>query len=251
MSLVCSGVGYSYGRGGRRAVSDVDLSLDAGSLLVVVGTSGSGKSTLLRLIAGLIEPEVGSISIDGEAPRAGTVGYAFQSPELQLFADTVIEDVMFGPQNRGLGEKDARHVAEHALQQVGLGRDVGERSPFRLSGGMKRRVALAGVLAMDASAYVFDEPLVGLDGAGIEAVVPLIAGLRDEGRHVVVATHDLERFLPIADGVLVLADGSIAWSGSSEGFAHDPDVFRAAADVLTDDMVYLHEVRRLGTEAGA
>jgi energy-coupling factor transport system ATP-binding protein len=174
------------------------------------------------LAAGLLRPGGGSVSADGAAPGivrgadgrlSCAVGIAFQRPENQLFAASVAEDVAFGPRNLGADRDEAARSVERALEAVRLSpREFGGRSPFTLSGGEARRVALAGVLAMSPSYLLLDEPTAGLDAPGRAAVVEVIRRARDESG-VVVVTHDAEEFLADADGVVVLSDGTVAFSG--------------------------------------
>ena len=225
MALILDSVSYEYAAGtpvAQRALSAVDLRVEQGQMVCVLGPSGSGKTTLLRVAAGLLRPGSGSVSADGTAPGivrgAGeglvcAVGIAFQRPENQLFAASVAEDVAFGPRNLGVGREDASRAADRALEAVRLSpSEFGERSPFTLSGGEARRVALAGVLAMSPVYLLLDEPTAGLDAPGRAAVADAVRRGR-AGAGVVVVTHDAEEFLADADRVVVLSDGTVAFSG--------------------------------------
>lgn len=231
MALKASGLGYAYSAGtpfATRAVSDVDLEVDTGDLLLVLGPTGSGKSTLVRMLAGLLEPVEGEVCADGDpltgAGRAphGTVGLVFQDPESQLFAETVIQDVAFGPANLGMTAREASEVAERVLREVGL--DPGafaSRSPLGLSGGEARRVAIAGVLAMRPAYLLMDEPTAGLDATGREAIHAAVGALRSSAG-IVVVTHDPEQFLDVATGILLLAEGRPVFSGDVAELLDDP-----------------------------
>lgn len=203
-------------------------------MVVVLGPTGSGKSTLLRMAAGLLAPTSGTVTIDGRQPGApgssegAVVGLVFQSPESQLFAESVIEDVAFGPMNLGLDRAAARQRAAETLAEVGLDPvRFAERSPFQLSGGEARRVALAGVLAMRPAYLLLDEPTAGLDRPGREAVVAAIEAARKRAG-VLVVTHDAEEFLGRADTALVLSGGDVSYYGAARELIDHPASLVAA-----------------------
>jgi energy-coupling factor transport system ATP-binding protein len=256
VALTLEHVGYTYGAGtgfAQRALADVDMEVRAGMLTLVLGRTGAGKSTLLRVASGLLIPDRGAVILDGErvgrmiAGREGGVGLVFQSPETQLFADTVLEDVAFGPRNQGLGPRESREVAHLAIVDVGLDPDTfGSRSPFGLSGGEARRVALAGVLAMKPAYVLLDEPTAGLDARGRAAVRRIIESLRERSG-VVVVTHDAEEFLADADEVVILHDGHVSFAGSGASLVEDPTHFTGAG-LEPPDIV---RAQMLAREAGA
>lgn len=233
MALVATGASYSYGSGTAysvRALHAVDLTVERGELLVIAGTTGSGKSTLLRVLAGLLEPDAGTISVDGRSPSArdarGRVALVFQNPEAQFFAETLLADVAFGPRN--LGAVDPDGAAREALGAVGLDpATFGDRSPFTLSGGEARRAAIAGALAMGAPYLLLDEPTAGLDSSGRRDVRAAIARERDRAG-IVVVTHDPEEFLPDATGVLALSGGRTAFAGPVSSLTGDPAAYLAS-----------------------
>ncbi|WP_061993298.1 ATP-binding cassette domain-containing protein, partial [Fructobacillus ficulneus] len=155
-------------------------------------------------------------------PVRAKVGMVFQFPESQLFAATVIEDVMYGPKNFGHSDEEARDLAEQALRQVGLAEEFWQHSPFDLSGGQMRRVALAGVLAMDPAAMVFDEPAAGLDPQGQAELIDLLRGLKEAGKTVVLISHQMDQVLALADQVVVMQDGQVAaFEPTEDLFARD------------------------------
>lgn len=215
MALSARSVGYTYGRGtafATDALRGVDLDVGPGELVVIAGATGSGKSTLLRLLAGLLEPTEGAVSVDGvpagDRAARGRVAIVFQNPETQFFAETVLADVAFGPRNLGLDDPEA--AAADALVAVGLSPErFGPRSPFALSGGEARRVAIAGALAMRAPYLLLDEPTAGLDAAGRRDVIDAIEARRS-GTGIVVVTHDPEEFLGRADRLVALRSGTVA-----------------------------------------
>jgi energy-coupling factor transport system ATP-binding protein len=249
VGLTLTAVGLEYAAGtryARRALRGVDLSVDVGEVLLVLGPTGSGKSTLLRVAAGVLDATEGSVEVDGRgvdgpaAPeRDRRIGLVFQSPETQLFAETVADDVAFGPRN--LDMPDPAAAAREALVRVGLDAAVfGPRSPFTLSGGEARRVALAGVLAMDPAYVLLDEPTAGLDAAGRAAVLEAVRATRERSG-VVVVTHDAEELLGEADRVILLDAGVVVHAGAAAGFVTNPERFSEsgllAPDVLRAQML--------------
>lgn len=260
MALSLEQAGHVYGDGtayATRALRDVTLRVERGELAVVLGATGSGKSTMLKLAAGLALPTDGRVEVDGvatdgsEAPSLrGRVGLVFQRPEAQLFAETVADDVAFGPRNLGLSAEEALAAAERALVAVALDPAAfQERSPFTLSGGEARRVAIAGVLAMRPPYLLLDEPTAGLDAAGRAAVLGAVAAAREDAG-VIVVTHDAEEFLPMADHVLVLAEGRPLFAGPPAEILADPEPLVAAGLALPGVLEVLVLARARGTSLG-
>ena len=202
--LACEGV--AVWRGEREVLRGVDLELPAG-LTLVVGVPGSGKTTLAQVLAGVLAPDAGTVALDGAPVRAGQVGLAFQRPEDQLWAATVLDDIAYGPRAQGWPESEALAAARAAAARLGVGEELLARSPFELSGGQMRRVALAGVVAARPGAYVFDEPTAGLDGEARATMHDLVADLVAEGAPVVVCTHDADEWRAEARAVVRLAGG--------------------------------------------
>lgn len=235
MTLRADGVGYVYGRGTGFAVAALDgvtLEIGRGELVLVLGRTGSGKSTLLRLLAGLLAPTAGRVSVDDEDPASpgarGRVGLVFQDPEAQLFGETVLEDVAFGPANLGRTREESRADSAAALTAVGLEPGVfAERSPFTLSGGEARRTAIAGVLAMRPAYLLLDEPTAGLDASGRRVIRETVARMRREAG-VVVVSHDAEDWLADAGRVVAMAGGRVVFSGSVAGIIGSPAAFAEA-----------------------
>ncbi|MCF0125849.1 MAG: ATP-binding cassette domain-containing protein [Clostridia bacterium] len=201
-----------------KVLLDVDVKLEKGKIYFVIGDSGSGKTTLVNHLNGLIKSKHGNIFIEsskiiGEKRKISkvkklrkSVGMVFQFPEYQLFKDTILKDVMFGPVNLGVKKEKARRLAEKYLTQMGLGKEYFQRSPFELSGGQKRRAAIAGILAMEPNVFVFDEPTAGLDPVGTQEMLNIINSLHEQGKTVIVITHDMNHVLSLADKVLVLGE---------------------------------------------
>lgn len=215
-------VSYSYAKGTpyeKKALENVSISVESCDFLGIYGLSGSGKSTLLKLAAGLIKPSSGQIVLK-ENTRVGIV---FQFPENQLFGSTVLEDVMFGPLNMGQEKDKAREMAETALRQMGLGAEFYNRSPFSLSGGEKRRAAIAGILTMGTEVLAMDEPLAGLDPEGQESLCDILERLNEKGRTIIVVSHDSDVLGRRCRSAVVLENGRVSDCGSSgDVFSRNP-----------------------------
>ena len=205
------------------AIDDISIEIQRGSILALVGPSGSGKTTLAQHFNALLEPSSGRVFFDEtDVWSAGLdkvevrrrVGFAFQFPELQLFDETVLSDVAFGPTNLGFSEDEANRAAENALDSVGLPASVfGERSPFSLSGGEMRRVALAGILAMAPEVLVLDEPTAGLDPQGTDQICKILVELRERGHTVVLIAHDMDLVTRLADEMILLNHSRLELQG--------------------------------------
>lgn len=211
------------GAAARSVLRGASMTVRPGEVVLLRGSSGAGKSTLACIAAGLIEPGGGTVELDGTSVRPGMVGLAFQRPEDQIFQDTVYDELAYAPRNAGLdaGEVDRRVRA--AAELTGIDSALLDRYPFELSGGQQRRVGLAGVLALDAPAYILDEPTAGLDADGARSLSGLIGRLRAEGKAVLLITHDVETWRGEADRVVALRDGIVA--------ADAPDVATASSTV--------------------
>lgn len=218
------------------ALHDVSFTVHDGEFLGIIGHTGSGKSTLIQHFNGLLLPTSGSVLVDGLDTREkklrkkirSLVGMVFQYPEYQLFEETVEKDVAFGPKNMGLGEDEIRACVFDALRLVGLPpEDFAEKSPFELSGGEKRRAALAGILAMRPKFLVLDEPMAGLDPRGRREILALIESLRnDYGTGIVMVSHSMDDVALYSDRIAVLDRGSLAMLGKPE------EVFARAEELL-------------------
>ena len=201
------------------ALKDVSFEIPDGSFVAVIGHTGSGKSTLVQHLNGLYKPTSGTVYFNGEDIFADgydlrglrtRVGLVFQYPEYQLFEESVIADVMFGPLNKGLSKEEAKSRAYEALKQVGMPEELYDRSPFDLSGGQKRRAAIAGVLAMDPDVLILDEPTAGLDPRGKNYILNMLEELhRERGITIILVSHSMDDVAECADLLMVLKDAEL------------------------------------------
>lgn len=224
-SLAFSHVSIAYEN--AEVLNDISLSIPSGRVTLIAGRSGAGKTTLACLAAGLTKAQSGSVLLGGTAPVPGEVALAFQNPEQQLFLETVEHELAFAPRNLGCSEDEiARRVSE-AASQLEI-KELLPSDPFCLSGGQARRVALASILTLNPRAVVLDEPTAGLDAPARAALHRLVQDIACKGLPVLVVSHDLEEWLAIADQVILLADGTIAWQGTPDALASDIDAFARA-----------------------
>lgn len=216
-------ISYIYAPDGpfeRHALNGVSARIHKGEFVGLIGHTGSGKSTLAQIICGLIRPTTGRIVIDGADISSGKniaekvrgkVGLVFQYPEHQLFEETVFADIAFGPKNLGFDEGEVRARVEESMDFVGLGRELSEKSPFELSGGQKRRAAIAGVLAMRPQILILDEPTAGLDPRGRDEILEEIGRLYSErGMTVILISHSMEDIAKVATRIMVMNEGGLA-----------------------------------------
>ncbi|WP_054671441.1 energy-coupling factor transporter ATPase [Lentilactobacillus senioris] len=219
----------------HQALKDINLTLTEGSFTAIIGHTGSGKSTLIQHINALIKPTSGEVSVGDYVithkttnknlrPLRQKVGMVFQFPEKQIFEETVIKDIMFGPLNYGATEAEAKQAALNAMDLVGLPQQYQDQSPIDLSGGQMRRVAIAGVLAMNPSILILDEPTAGLDPRGGHAdIMALVARLHDEmgGITIILVTHQMDDVVQYAEQVVVMSHGEITKQGSPQDIFAD------------------------------
>ena len=227
MGIILDNVSYTYQEGtpfASAALSDVSLTIEDGSYTAIIGHTGSGKSTILQLLNGLLVPTKGSVrvfdtlitptSVNKQIRQIRKqVGLVFQFAENQIFEETVLKDVAFGPQNFGVSVEDAEAIAREKLALVGIDESLFERSPFELSGGQMRRVAIAGILAMEPSILVLDEPTAGLDPIGRKELMTLFKKLHQDGITIVLVTHLMDDVAEFADQVYVMEKGKLVKSG--------------------------------------
>ena len=224
-----------------KALDDVNLTINDGEFIGIIGHTGSGKSTLISHFNALEKSEPGHVYVNGMdlgdkdtklSDVRRTVGLVFQYPEYQLFEETVEKDIAFGPQNLKLDEKEIRHRVTEAMLLVGLDDSLRKASPFNLSGGQKRRVAIAGVLAMNPSILVLDEPAAGLDPAGRRSMLELIRGIHESGVTVVMVSHSMDDVGKYCDRLYVLDHGRIDYEGTpAEVFEHGDALKKIGLDV--------------------
>ena len=236
---------HVYSRGTpfeKVAISDVNVEIHAGELVAVIGHTGSGKSTFMQHLNGLLRPSSGAVYVDGEdifANKEATrdvrfkVGLVFQYPEYQLFEETMYKDISFGPRNMKLGEGEIDERVREAARLTGVGEELFERSPLELSGGQKRRVAIAGVMAMRPRVLILDEPMAGLDPAGCAGIMQNITDYRREtGSTVLLVTHDMDDAAKIADRLIVFHEGAVAMDGTpDEVFSRQRELVEMGLDV--------------------
>lgn len=208
-------------------LNDISLSIPSGRVTLIAGRSGAGKTTLACLAAGLTKAQSGSVLLGGTAPVPGEVALAFQNPEQQLFLETVGHELAFAPRNLGCSEDEVARRVSEAASQLEI-KELLPSDPFCLSGGQARRVALASILTLSPRAVALDEPTAGLDAPARTALHRLVQDLACKGLPVLVVSHDLEEWLAIADQVILLADGTIAWQGTPGALASDIDAFARA-----------------------
>ena len=239
MLLIADHISYIYSPGTayeKKALDDVSLTINKGEFVGIIGHTGSGKSTLIQHFNGLEKATSGTIYFDGQdiydkdfnmKSLRSRVGLVFQYPEHQLFETTVLEDVKFGPKNLGLSKVEVDLRAFEAIKQVGLSEKCYDDSPFELSGGQKRRVAIAGVLAMKPEILILDEPTAGLDPRGRDEILDQIAKLHKEGLTVILVSHSMEDVAKYADRIIAMNSGKVAFDGTpKEVFRHYKELER-------------------------
>ncbi|WP_261066430.1 energy-coupling factor transporter ATPase [Streptococcus mitis] len=243
MGIALENVSFTYQEGtplASTALSDVSLTIEDGSYTALIGHTGSGKSTILQLLNGLLVPSQGTVRVFDTLITSNSknkdirqirkqVGLVFQFAENQIFEETVLKDVAFGPQNFGVSEEDAEQIAREKLALVGIDESLFDRSPFELSGGQMRRVAIAGILAMEPAILVLDEPTAGLDPLGRKELMNLFKKLHQSGMTIVLVTHLMDDVAEYANQVYVMEKGRLVKGGRPS------DVFQ--------DIVFMEEVQ--------
>ena len=241
MAIQFQEVSHFYSKGSKfetEALKKISLSIAEHKMTAIIGHTGSGKSTLVQHLNALLLPDEGQIQIanrtivakdknKGLKSLRKEVGLVFQFPEYQLFEETVLKDVSFGPKNFGVSIEEAVEKAKMALKVVGIPEELYERSPLELSGGQKRRVAIAGILAMEPKILVLDEPTAGLDPQGARQMMTLFSSLQKErDLTVILVSHDMDQVLKYCENVIVMQEGKLAFQGKAWDFFHDPELLR-------------------------
>ncbi len=262
MSIETKNLTYIYSEGlphQQIAIEDVSFKIDDGSFTGIIGHTGSGKSTLVQHLNGLLMPNSGSVIVDGmditkkEVPMRDVrrkIGLVFQYPEYQLFEETVAKDVAFGPMNLGLSEEEIGVRVREALSLVGMDYDIyAERSPFELSGGQKRRVAIAGVLAMRPSVLILDEPTAGLDPKGHKDILDMIKRIHKENRGIIIlVSHNMGDIVTHADKVLVMEGGRLVMEGTPKEVFSREDELAQIGLALPPAAQLMKKIRERGIE---
>ncbi len=252
-------VSYSYTEQGplkKAAINNISFSIEKGEILGIIGHTGSGKSTLVQTLNGLIKPLSGTVFVDGKelwvknkklCSNRFKVGLVFQYPEHQLFEETVYADIAFGPKNLGLDDEEIKQRVTKYLELLGLPLQYLDKSPFDLSGGEKRRVALAGILAMEPQVLVLDEPTAGLDPKGREMLFEAIKNYKEkQDATVIIVSHSMEDLAMLCSKLLVLHKGEMAMFGSvAEVFGSDKELNEMGLDVPAVTKVLL-ELKKMG-----
>jgi energy-coupling factor transport system ATP-binding protein len=245
----------------RLAIENVSIDIPTGVYMAIIGHTGSGKSTVLQHLNALLQPTKGSVKIGDHEIKAlkknknlkkirQKVGIVFQFPEHQLFEETVEKDIIFGPMNFGVSETEAKTRARIALKQVGLGEEILEKSPFDLSGGQMRRVAIAGVLAMEPNVIVLDEPTAGLDPRGRKEVMDMFYALHQERNlSTILVTHSMEDAARYADQIVIMQQGMVVKKGTPEEIFSAPvELVEMGLDVPEVVRFQLKLEKQLGTK---
>lgn len=267
MDITFEKVGFSYSAGTpfeNRALYDVNLTIPVGSYTALIGHTGSGKSTVTQHLNALLKPTEGTVTIGDRVITAKSnnknlkslrkkVGIVFQFPESQLFEETIAKDIAFGPMNFGVSKDDAREIAKRMLPLVGLDESFMERSPFDLSGGQMRRVAIAGVLAMEPEVLVLDEPTAGLDPAGRRDIMNMFYQLHvDKGLTIVLVTHQMNDVATYADHVVIMEKGTVVKMGPPSEIFQDAEWLHGKQLGLPSALEFLDKFsKKTGIDFGA
>ncbi|KGR92002.1 cobalt transporter ATP-binding subunit [Ureibacillus massiliensis 4400831 = CIP 108448 = CCUG 49529] len=260
MDIKLQQVSYAYSIGTpfeKYALFDVDLEIPSKTYQAIIGHTGSGKSTILQHFNGLLKPSKGEVHLGGRVIVAGKkakdlkpirqkVGIVFQFPEHQLFEETVLKDIMFGPMNFGVSEEEAEKRARELIQLVGLPETVLDKSPFDLSGGQMRRVAIAGVLAMEPEVIVLDEPTAGLDPRGQKEIMDMFYELhKEQGLTTILVTHSMEDAARYADNLAIMHEGRCVLTGAPREIFADAETLESYRLELPRIVKFQHKIEKM------
>ena len=263
MELRVENLCYDYNKGTsfeKRALNNINLSIKENEFIGLIGHTGSGKSTLIQTFNGLLAPTEGKVTWNGKdiyekgfnrREFRSHVGIVFQYPEYQLFETTVLKDVCFGPKNLGISEEESKRKAEEALRLVGLDEKYWQHSPFELSGGQKRRAAIAGVLAMEPEILILDEPTAGLDPKGRDEILGVIKKLNEEKETtIILVSHSMDDVAEYVDLIIVINDGDIMYDDTPVNIFQMVDELEAI-DLAAPQITYiLRDLNRMGLNVG-
>ena len=263
MELRVENLCYDYNKGTsfeKRALNNINLSIKENELIGLIGHTGSGKSTLIQTFNGLLAPTEGKVTWNGKdiyekgfnrREFRSHVGIVFQYPEYQLFETTVLKDVCFGPKNLGISEEESKRKAEEALRLVGLDEKYWQHSPFELSGGQKRRAAIAGVLAMEPEILILDEPTAGLDPKGRDEILGVIKKLNEEKETtIILVSHSMDDVAEYVDRIIVINDSDIMYDDTPVNIFQMVDELEAI-DLAAPQITYiLRDLNRMGLNVG-
>lgn len=263
MELRVENLCYDYNKGTsfeKRALNNINLSIKENEFIGLIGHTGSGKSTLIQTFNGLLAPTDGKVTWNGKdiyekgfnrREFRSHVGIVFQYPEYQLFETTVLKDVCFGPKNLGISEEESKRKAEEALRLVGLDEKYWQHSPFELSGGQKRRAAIAGVLAMEPEILILDEPTAGLDPKGRDEILGVIKKLNEEKETtIILVSHSMDDVAEYVDRIIVINDGDIMYDDTPVNIFQMVDELEAI-DLAAPQITYiLRDLNRMGLNVG-
>lgn len=241
MPIEISHLTHVYDQGlpfAHKALDDIDLTIHDNVITGIIGSTGSGKSTLIQHFNALLMPTSGTVTVDGESISAKTtdkkllrrkVGLVFQYPETQLFGETVYQDVAFGPTKMGLSKDEIHERVEKSIRMVGLDPAIySERSPFHLSGGEKRKIAIAGILAIDPKILVLDEPSAGLDPASKSLLLELVSSFANAGKTIIIVSHDMDEIAKICTNVVIMKKSKAIFVGPTDEAFSNPDLIAQA-----------------------
>lgn len=241
MPIAVENVSYTYLPGTpfeHRALKDVSFTIEDGEFVGIIGHTGSGKSTLIQIISSLIPQTAGRVLIDGvdysqkdadKKKLRRTVGVVFQYPEYQLFEETIAKDIAYGPRMTGIPEEELENRTQVAMELVGMDYETyKDKSPFELSGGQKRKIAIAGVLAMEPKILIMDEPIAGLDPLGRESLMDLVKNLNDCGMTILMISHNMDGLAEYASRILVMNQGELMMNGTPREVFREHEALRAA-----------------------